>query len=77
MIDQLAPGGIANEAKVGYTTLTKDVQLQILKDTELLKTGAVNSVAWNFYTSPVTGRAGPSGPLVRALNEAGINIIIH
>ncbi|WP_155888144.1 hypothetical protein [Cupriavidus sp. WS] len=63
MIDQLAPCG-ANEAKVGYTTLTKDVQLQILKDTKLLKTGAVNGAAWNFYTSPVTGRAGPSGPLV-------------
>jgi hypothetical protein len=39
-IDQLA-NGIANESKVGYTSLTQGIQLQIAKDVELLNAGTV------------------------------------
>ncbi len=67
--------GVANESKVGYTTLTKDVQKQIAKDVELLantdKTG-VEKVVWNFFRSPETGKVGASKPLLEALKEAGI-----
>ena len=46
-VDQLVDD-VANESKVGYTSLTQSVQLQIAKDTELLQTGNVQGVAWNF-----------------------------
>ncbi|WP_232446110.1 filamentous hemagglutinin N-terminal domain-containing protein [Burkholderia ubonensis] len=77
IVDQLAPGNIANEAKVGYTSFDVDTALQVAKDAELLKTGAVNGVTWNFYTSPVTGRGGPSPKLLKALTDAGIKVIIR
>ncbi|WP_256252447.1 two-partner secretion domain-containing protein [Burkholderia ubonensis] len=77
IVDQLAPGNIANEAKVGYTLFDVDTALQVAKDAELLKTGAVNGVTWNFYTSPVTGRGGPSPKLLKALTDAGIKVIIR
>jgi filamentous hemagglutinin len=68
---------VANESKVGYTSLTQSVQLQIAKDTELLQTGNVQGVTWNFFTSPVTGRGGPSGPLYNALQNAGFGVVIN
>ncbi len=77
IVDQLAPGNIANEAKVGYTTLDQSTSLQLNKDAELLQSGAVNGVTWNFYTSPVTGKGGPSAALSKALNDAGIKVIVH
>ena len=75
-VDQLV-NGVANESKVGYTSLTTDVSRQIVKDVELVNTGQVNSVTWHFFTSPVTGKGGPSGPLFDALQKAGINVNIH
>jgi RHS repeat-associated protein len=75
-VDQLV-GGVANESKVGYTTLTQSVTTQIAKDAELLNTGQVNGVVWHFFTSPVTGQVGPSGPLLQALQNAGITVVIH
>lgn len=77
VIDRLAADGVANEAKVGYTTLDTSTALQVSKDAELLQTKAVNGVAWNFYTSPVTGQGGPSAALLKALTDAGIKVIIH
>ena len=75
-VDQLVDD-VANESKVGYTSLTQSVQTQIAKDTELLQTGSVQGVTWNFFTSPVTGRGGPSGPLYNALQNAGFGVVIH
>jgi hypothetical protein len=75
-VDQLA-GGIANESKVGYQSLTPSIQLQISKDAELLNTRAVQGVDWHFFQSPVTGLGGPSQPLFNALQQNGINFIIH
>jgi RHS repeat-associated protein len=72
-VDQLVDD-VAYESKVGYTTLTKDAGLQIAKDAELLRTpgSGVKKVVWTFFESPVTGKAGASQPLLKALKEAGI-----
>lgn len=77
VVDQLTPNGIANESKVGYTSLDPETRMQVAKDTELLLSNAVNGVTWNFYTNPVTGQGGPSVPLLKALTDAGIKVIIH
>lgn len=74
MIDQLV-GGVANESKVGYASLTKANALQISKDVELIQTGRIDSSTWNFFTSPVTGVGGASQPLLKALS--GINSLRH
>ena len=75
-VDQLVQG-IAHESKVGYTSLTKSVRKQILKDIELMKTGDVKGAVWHFFTSPVTGKGGPSKPLRDMLSNNGIGIVIH
>lgn len=76
-VDQFV-NGVAHESKVGYTTLTKDIKMQIAKDIELLnsKTSGVNKVVWNFFESPTTGKAGASKPLLKALEDAGIETTI-
>lgn len=75
-VDQLV-NGVANESKVGYTSLTSDISRQISKDVELINMGQVNGVTWNFFRSPVTGVGGPSQPLLNLLQQSGINVIIH
>jgi RHS repeat-associated protein len=75
-VDQLV-GGVAHESKVGYTSLTKDVSAQIAKDVELMQTNRIQGSTWHFFQSPVTGVGGPSQPLTNALQQSGINIIIH
>ncbi|WP_322053235.1 two-partner secretion domain-containing protein [Paraburkholderia bannensis] len=77
VVDLMGMDGVANEAKVGYTSLDSDTALQVAKDAELIKTGAVSGVTWNFYTSPVTGRGGPSAALLKALQSAGIQVKIN
>jgi RHS repeat-associated protein len=75
-VDQLV-GDVANESKVGYQSLTQSTQLQISKDAELLNNGTFQDVNWHFFRSPVTGLGGPSQPLLNALQQNGINFIIH
>ena len=75
-VDQLV-GTIANESKVGYTTLTSSIQKQINKDAYLLKSKQVTEVRWNFFESPSGYTRGPSQPLREALNKAGIKIVEH
>jgi filamentous hemagglutinin len=70
VIDQLTRDGIANEAKVGYTTLDATTALQVSKGAQLLQTKAVNGVTWNFYSRPVTGQGGPSSALLKALSAS-------
>ncbi len=76
IVDQLVDD-VANESKVGYTSLTSDVAKQIAKDVKLMKDRAVKEVVWNFFVSPVTGKGGPSAPLLQALENAGIKVIIR
>ncbi len=75
-VDQLV-GGIANEVKVGYQSLTPSIRIQILKDVELIGTGEIKGAIWNFYQSPVTGLIGPSAPLGNFLNANNIPYILH
>ena len=75
-VDQLA-GSVAHESKVGYTTLTRFLRLQIAKDIELIRTGQISGCIWHFFRSPQTGRVGPSAPLLQKLQQAGIHIQIY
>jgi hypothetical protein len=75
-VDQLADE-IAYESKVGYQSLTPSIQLQISKDAELINTGVIQGSEWHFFTSPVTGVGGPSQPLLNALQQNGIGVVIH
>jgi len=75
-VDQLV-NGVANEAKVGYTSLTQRAANQISKDQLLVSSNAVKNAVWNFFTSPITGKTGPSAPLQNALKQAGIGVVIN
>jgi hypothetical protein len=75
-VDQLV-NGIANESKVGYQSLTPTISRQIAKDVELINSGQIQGSTWHFFQSPVTGMGGPSQPLLNALQQNGINVIIH
>lgn len=69
--------GVAYESKVGYASLTSFVRKQVLKDSELMQTGSVNSVEWHFFRSSISDSIGPSQPLSDLLTEHGIKVIIH
>ncbi len=66
-IDQLVSDQFAREAKTGYTYLTQSIKVQIQKDVELLRTGAIEKCTWHFFRSPETGRVGASKQLLQAL----------
>ena len=65
------------EAKYGYQGLSQFIQTEIARDAWLLETKQVKAVEWHFYVSQITGKGGPSGPLLQALLEAGIKVIFH
>lgn len=75
----LTDTGLAIESKVGRTSLTSTTGRQIARDIELMTdvSSPVSSVRWEFFTSPVTGRGGPTGPLAEALDSAGIPYVVH
>ena len=78
-VDQYA-GGIINEAKTGYQSLTTGNALQIAKDQAIVagnQYSEVTGAAWHFFTSSVTNLAGPSAPLENALIQAGISVFKH
>jgi hypothetical protein len=68
----LTPEQLAIESKVGRTSLTADIRLQIAKDQWLLQNHDVNGVEWVFSRSAVTGQVGPTAPLQAALDDARI-----
>ena len=72
----LLSDNIAHESKVGYTTLTKRVKTQILKDKELMIED-VKGAHWHFFRSSITGKVGPSEPLKKYLEEHGIKYTIY
>ena len=70
--------GVAHESKVGYASLTDFVKKQIQKDVYARDVlGTVDDVVWHFFESGVTGKQGPSGPLMDYLIENGIEVILH
>lgn len=75
-VDQLVEG-IANESKVGYTSLTSSVKTQIAKDAELVATEQVKGAVWHFFKSPVTGKVGATKQLIKELEKNNIQYIIH
>ncbi|MEH1057232.1 DNRLRE domain-containing protein [Micromonospora sp. CPCC 206171] len=78
-LDVLTPGGLAIESKLGRTSLTKETRRQIQRDIELMNdpNSGVTSVEWHFTESDATGLGGPTGPLRRALERAGIGVVIR
>jgi Bacterial TSP3 repeat len=75
-IDVLTPDGRAIESKAGRSSLSKSARRQIEKDIELREYNrSVGSLEWRFSRSPKTGKCGPTMPLRRALDEAGIAVI--
>jgi|GEM_PF-6643456 len=77
-LDVLTPQGLAIESKVGRTSLTSRTRQEIARDVELLNdpNSSVKSLLWEFSVSPTTGRSGPSGPLAKALDDAGIPWVV-
>jgi len=75
-LDNLA-SGIGREAKHGRTSLTKRIRRQIAKDKALLRNSEtdIEDVEWHFFPGK-TGK-GPTGPLRRRLEKAGIDVIVH
>ncbi len=76
IIDQFSEG-VAHESKVGYQSLTKRIKSQIQKDAELIETKAIDGSTWHFFESPVTGKDGPSKPLMDELKKNDIIVEIH
>jgi hypothetical protein len=50
---------------------------QIAKDVWLLNNRDVNQVAWHFFQSPVTGRIGPSDPLLQKLLSVRFQVFVN
>lgn len=51
--------------------------MQVAKDVELLVTGQVERYEWHFFTSPVTGKIGPTEALFELLDQNGIKVMFH
>jgi hypothetical protein len=78
-LDVLTSEGLAIESKVGRTSLSPEVQRQVLKDVQLLNDplSGVRSLTWEFSRSPVTGKVGPTAPLENFLRQNRVNVIIN
>ena len=74
IVDSLS-GKIARESKYGYQGLSAFIKSEIIKDKYLISKGF--RIEWHFYWSEISNSGGPSGPLRKALIEAGIKIIGH
>ncbi len=72
---------VARESKVGYTRLTGRTRQEADLDSVMLragsKKGGFDEAVWEFWTSPVTGKIGPSPRLQAFLQKRGIKIVIH
>jgi RHS repeat-associated protein len=73
IVDQFSEG-VAHESKVGYQSLTKGIKSQIQKDAELMKTKEIDGATWHFFESPVTGKGGPSKPLMDELKKMTLKL---
>ena len=69
--------GTIYEVKYGAVSLSKFIQSEIERDIYLMQTGRIKFVEWHFFISNITGKGGPSGPLLEALLNAGIKVVYH
>lgn len=77
-LDALDADGLFHEVKLGYTSKSKDVEAQIAKDLELLRSGTVvKGAVWHFFRKAKDGKLGPSKPLRQELERHGIIVVIH
>jgi hypothetical protein len=75
-IDALDKSGVAHQAYCTFNTSNlADVQLP--KDAELLKKGAVKGVVWHFFTNCRGEQSKPSQTLLKRLRESGVVAVIH
>ena len=66
------------EVKYGYTSLTSFIQSEIDRNVWIRENiKFVKRIEWHFYTSQITGKGGPSGPLLEALRRAKIKVVYH
>ncbi len=76
IVDQFA-NGVIHESKVGYQSASDRIKTQIKKDAEIMKKEGVDGATWHFFQSPVTGKGGPSKPLMKELEDNNIKVEIH
>ncbi len=78
-LDVLTSEGLAIESKVGRTSLSPEIQRQVLKDVQLFNDplSGVKSLTWEFSPSPLTRKVDPTAPLENFLRQNRINIIIN
>jgi len=78
LIEALDPYGVAHQVYIDYKDVTTDdIELQYLKDVELMRKGKVNGVVWHFFRRTGKEKYGPSEELAALLRQAGIMIVIH
>jgi hypothetical protein len=68
---------ISIESKVGRTALDARVRQELARDWWLRRQGQVDRVVWEFSPSDVTGKVGPSKPLLEMLNKLGFEVRIN
>jgi hypothetical protein len=77
-LDALDADGLMHEVKLGYTSKSKDIESQIVKDVELMRQSTqVKGVVWHFFRKEKDGKIGPSKPLRTYLEKQGIIVVIH
>ncbi|RKN84154.1 TadE/TadG family type IV pilus assembly protein [Paenibacillus ginsengarvi] len=78
ILDALDADGLMHEVKLGYTSKSKDIESQIVKDVELMRQSTeVKGAVWHFFRKEKDGKIGPSKPLRQYLEQQGIIVVIH
>lgn len=70
------PACVFNESKVGYAA-SAFVLFQIRKDATAKLNGQTQKNVWHFFASGITGKIGPSPTVLKALEAAGIDFVVH
>ncbi|MEM8594415.1 MAG: hypothetical protein AAGF06_06325 [Pseudomonadota bacterium] len=73
--------GVLLEAKNGRQSLSAHIKKQIEKDVAAREQGIITDAEWHFFPSVAGDKGkvsiGPSAPLLAALKENNIKVIIH
>ncbi len=77
LIDALDKNGVAHQAYYGLKAWSSEIELQLLKDAEILSKGQVNGVVWHFFRRERDQSIGLSNKLRTQLEARGIVIVVH